>query len=114
MNSRLLITAVAAGIILTGCEATRNSGNPAETDAFLRNALDTYGVIDVVPSAPVATNGSATAPAGEPLDATNQRARPQLTVAEACEGKTGVQRGLRDTRTGEWLDCGPGEVAPTS
>ena len=114
MNTRLLIIGVAPIMFLTACETTRTTGGPAETNDFLRNALDTYGVIDVVPSAPVPNGRQGSTMQRQPLDATTQTPRPTITVAEACAGKTGIQPGLRDTRTNEWLDCGPSNTAHSS
>lgn len=105
-----LAMGVIALFALTACETTTRQ-NSADTDAFVRNALDTYGVIDVVPSAPLPT---ATTASSEPLDATNSTRQPRrLTVEQACAGRTGIQRQYRDTRTGQPLDCGPAET-PTS
>lgn len=109
-TSKFLLGAVAL-LTLTACEATTRQG-ATDTDDFLRNALDTYGVIDVVPSAPL--SGTSRTASTEPLDATNTaRSRPTLTVEQACAGKTGIQRQYRDTRTGQPLDCGPA-ATPTS
>ena len=109
MNHRHMLLVVSV-LIFAGCDEVAHQGSPAETDAFLRNALDTYGVIDVVPSAPIAGRAQSARAGGPPLDAAGQGAGQRLSIAEACEGKTGIQRGLRDTRTGQWLDCGPSQA----
>lgn len=45
---RRAIIGLTIGLTVAGCETTRQSAN--DTDAFLRNAFDAYGVIDVVPT----------------------------------------------------------------
>jgi hypothetical protein len=95
-----LVVASAIG----GC-ATGPSSDMGTTDAFLRNALDAYGVIDVVPD--MSTIGGKAA--GAPLDATNTARRTgsdTMTLSEACEGNTGIQPGLLDATTRRPIDCG--------
>jgi hypothetical protein len=77
------------------------------TDTFLRNALDAYGVIDVVP----ATTTIGRQGAGAPLDATNAAQRTgtgTATLSQACKGKTGIQPRLLDAATRRPIDCGSG------
>lgn len=90
-----------------GACAAGPSRDMGTTDAFLRNALDAYGVIDVVPSSRAAPE----APARAPLDATtsaDRRASGAMTLTEACQGKTGIQPGLLDATTRQPIDCGSG------
>lgn len=90
-----------------GACAAGPSRDMGTTDAFLRSALDAYGVIDVVPT----SRAVAEAPAGAPLDATtgaNRRASGAMTLTEACQGKTGIQPGLLDATTRQPIDCGSG------
>jgi len=61
------------------------------------------------PGAPIPTVAStvpAAAPAPAPAPAPAAREPGRLTIAEACEGRTGVQPNLIDSRTGRPLDCG--------
>lgn len=52
------------------------------------------------------------APASRPDDSAPV-ARPEtITLAQACDGRTGVQPRYISARTGEPIDCGPGSVTP--
>ena len=56
------IIRMTTALTIAGCTSTQqDAGN---TDAFLRNAFDAYGVIDVVPAA-----APRSGPVGQPLDA---------------------------------------------
>ncbi len=64
---------------------------------------------------PIETVASVTTPprvgqAAAPVEAPAERQPRRVTLAEACEGRTGVQRGLIDTRSGRPVDCGPARV----
>lgn len=60
---RRAIIAVTVSLTLAGCEAPRQG--VSDTDTFLRNAFDAYGVIDVVP-----TQNARRTPDEEQLDTT--------------------------------------------
>lgn len=49
----------------------------------------------------------ASAPVAEPTP-------PRITLAEACEGRFGIQTGFISARTGEPIDCGPAPVITAS
>jgi hypothetical protein len=59
------------------------------------------------PGAPIPTVAS-TVPAAAPTPAPAPAVREpgRLTIAEACEGRTGIQPSLIDSRTGRPVDCG--------
>jgi hypothetical protein len=81
-----------------GACAAGQSRDMVTTDTFLRNALDAYGVIDVVP----ATTTIGGQGAGAPLDATNAPQRTgtgTVTLSQACKGKTGIRPRLLDAAT---------------
>lgn len=102
------IIGMTIGLAIAGCATPQQDAG--DTDAFLRNAFDAYGVIDVIPAPTVRREQM-----GEPLDATGLEARTparRMTLREACVGLSGVQTGLRNQATGEPIDCGNG--APTS
>jgi hypothetical protein len=68
-------------------------------------------VASTVPAtAPVPVIAPAPAPAAVPVAAPTPAPAPEeprrMTLAEACDGLTGVQPGLRDARTGAPVDCG--------
>ena len=48
--------------------------------------------------------------AAVPVEVPAERRPRRITLAEACEGRSGIRGGLIDTRTGQPLDCGPAEV----
>lgn len=102
---------IVGGLSVSACATTTSGGGQRDTDKFLQTALDTYGVIDVVPSSPIPA--AAGQPQGEPLNAVHNSAQRRITVEEACRGRTGIQRRMRDTRTGQPLDCGPADDATT-
>lgn len=109
------LTAVAS---ISACAHTGKQ-DVSTTDKFLRNALDAYGVVDViprealaVPAAPATTAPATSAPMAS-TDLLRQQQSQQTgrrtygTVEEACAGRTGIQRSLKDARTGQPIDCGP-------
>ncbi len=62
---------------------------------------------ETAPGAPIPTVASTTpAPAPAPSSAPVARDPGRLTIAEACEGRTGIQPNLIDSRTGSPVDCG--------
>lgn len=64
----------------------------------------------VAPS-PQVIQAPITIPAPQPVAAP---AAPRITLAQACEGRFGVQTGFVNSRTGNPVDCGPApQVAPT-
>lgn len=63
ISVRRAIIGLTIGLTIAGCAAQPNAG---DTDDFLRNAFDAYGVIDVVPA-----QNTRPAQVGQPLDATN-------------------------------------------
>lgn len=117
-NHLTLPSVVVACLGLAACADT-TAGSSTDTSAFVRNALDTYGVVDVVPAASLAPAPVATSAPADPLglaDTPSSGSEPRrMSLAEACRGKTGVQRGLLDAKTRQPIDCGPASsAAPTS
>jgi len=101
-RSRAPRAAAALAILasLAACAQT-TTGAATDTDAFVRNALDAYGVVDIVPAGP-------RTPIGEPLDVTRPAdAATSLTVEEVCRGRSGPHPRYRDANTGQPIDCGP-------
>ena len=84
-NPKRLLGVVAL-VVLSACEVTTGQ-DATETDAFVQNALDTYGVIDVVPSAPLPA-----ATRAAPIDTASDTApgQPTLTFDQVCAGRSGI------------------------
>jgi hypothetical protein len=81
----------------------------AEAPARPAAADDPGPPIPTVASTAPAAPRPAAAPAAAPAPAAPvaiEEAPRRFTLAEACEGRTGIQPGLLDTRTGRALDCG--------
>lgn len=93
----LAVAAILA--LLGGCAGTQ--AVDTSTDAFLRSALDAYGVIAVAPSRPVAgAPRRALPPAG-----------PPLTRQQVCAGRSGPLPQYIDARTRQPIDCGPAALS---
>lgn len=107
-------TLLTACLVLSACAGT-TTPHSTDTDSFVRNALDAYGVVDVVPSTSysVATNYQSAQTAESKPESVRQT--KQMTLAEACEGKTGIQYRLINAETRKPIDCGPSaDTVPTS
>lgn len=96
------LSVAAVMVLLGGCASTTGTVD-SSTDAFLRTALDAYGVIEVTPSARTAgTARRPLQPASPPLTAS-----PPPTRRELCANRSGPQPGYLDARTRQPIDCGP-------
>ncbi len=73
--------------------------------APVRRTRDVGPPIETVASIP-AVPAAAAAPAGAASAAAPSITPPRITLAEACEGRTGIQRGFISSRTGQPIDCG--------
>lgn len=112
------LTPVTAPAPTVAAAAPRPASTPAPTRAPTRapasaNApiatvasVTTPPRVGIVPAGPTAASPATVpaAPAAEPR---------RLTLAQACEGRSGVQVGLIDSRSGQPVDCGSAPVAAT-
>lgn len=79
-------------------------GAPIETVASIPAPVTIEAPVVTVPApAPQVVQAPVPTPAPAPV----VEAAPQLTRADVCEGKFGVQAGFISDRTGQPIDCGP-------
>ena len=86
---------------------TPDVGPPIETVAGLTAAPRVTAPVPAPRPAPV----RAPTPAVVPMPAAPPAPRPTVTLAQACEGRSGVQPGFVSATTGEPIDCGPAPQA---